>query len=81
MNPKLQAVFQSLGVPHFLWSRCDQGLRTVYHQIGKAAFEQMMQEGIQAVEQEEGTANQDALVAVAKQAAATPPVAPAPDRA
>lgn len=61
VNPKLQAIFQSLGVPHFLWGRCDTGLRNVYHQLGKQAFEQMMQDGVQAIEAEEGTAVQDVL--------------------
>ena len=67
MNPDLQAIFQSLGVPHFLWGRCDQGLRNVYHQLGKAAFEAMMQKGVAAIEAEEGPAVQDTLVAAAPQ--------------
>ena len=61
MDPRLQAIMKSFGVPGFLWNRVNSALRTTYHQMGDAAFRKMMTDGCDAIQAEEGTAVQDLL--------------------
>lgn len=67
MNPSVQKFLQVLGVPTFLWNRCNVGLRNAYHQIGKEAFEALVNEAVQGLEQEEGPAANDVLQQAAPQ--------------